>query len=121
MLKPGSQTIIATVFGEYLGHCFSADPNPAFCRTLSLCAIAACLVINYFGGKNSATAARFLTSLKLLLLLSIVIIGVVHAIGYPAHISANLGSTSFEQIERAKSSDPKIRGGFAGYCAAIVA
>jgi amino acid transporter len=87
--KPGSQAIIATIFGRYcqtilLGHQGAHDSNESMGESPLVTGLAAALIaiitlINCVGIKESATLQNILTVSKLCLVLSLFVIALVYS------------------------------------------
>lgn len=107
--KPGSQAIIATVFGDYLlralygrNHHFNnnndnrnSDNNIEYLSKLfSITLIILLTSINCLGIKESSTLMNILTLLKLLLILFITINGIVHIFTNPSIIESNFSNSN---------------------------
>lgn len=80
--KPGSQAIVATVFGNYLVQLFTglgnSDGNTTIAKILSVTLLVTLTVLNCFGVKSSKSIANILTGLKIFLILVVCISGIVY-------------------------------------------
>jgi amino acid transporter len=83
--KPGSQAIIATVFGDYLLHAItgrssSNGDGSSISKLFSVSLILLLTLINCLGVKESSTVINVLTIFKLLLIVFVAISGFVFAV-----------------------------------------
>lgn len=94
VLKPGSQAIIATIFGEYLGRAFSGGGPVAqdgwIAKTLAVCALCLLSWSNCMGIRSTANVQNVLTALKGLMIFALVIAGVGAAIDSPSMLNRNM-------------------------------
>ena len=100
--KPGSQAIIATIFGDYLETVLTGNMTSTSTETSLMVKIYAVLLIivvtciNCLGIKESAIFQNILTVTKLLLVVLIFVISIVYSIYFPTVIHNNLSpSKSF--------------------------
>jgi amino acid transporter len=87
--KPGSQAIIATVFGDYFLRAFTGEPssNDSYLGKLfSVSLILLLTSINCLGIKESSTVINILTLIKLLLIVFIAISGLIFLINNDSSI-----------------------------------
>jgi amino acid transporter len=80
VLKPGSQAIIATIFGEYLGRAFSGGGEVAqdgwIAKGLAVGALILLAWTNSLGIRSTANVQNALTALKGLMILALVVAGI---------------------------------------------
>lgn len=99
--KPGSQAIIATVFGNYVVRIFTGLNNSSDgsyeAKAAGLLLIVALTAVNCIGVRATAAVANVLTATKLVLVAIVVLSGVYHVSNEQGVIDANLGmSSAFE-------------------------
>lgn len=97
--KPGSQAIIATVFGDYFLRAItgSRDINSEMsylAKFFSVFLIIVLTIINCLGIKESSTVINILTFFKLLLIVFITLTGLVFAFHDPSVFEANFHYSS---------------------------
>ena len=101
--KPGSQAIIATVFGNYVvvvtrgliigDHSLSMTSDSKTMTTeatlLAVALVTVLFIINCLGVKTSSTINNILTVVKMLLILVLVVSGILFSVKYPHNIKSN--------------------------------
>lgn len=116
--KPGSQAIIATIFGRYTEKVFislhaltgSSLPLPtplsqtttsqlqgesSFTTIAAILLIVILTLMNCYGLKESSLLQNFLTTSKLLLVSLLFLMAISYAVSHPSVAKQNLGSKSF--------------------------
>lgn len=80
--KPGSQAIVATVFGNYLVQLFTglgnSDGNTTTAKILSVTLLVSLIILNCLGVKSSKSIANVLTCLKIALIFLVFVSGIVY-------------------------------------------
>ena len=116
--KPGSQAIIATVFGKYtialiFGDLTKKDDDTflLYEKFSSFLLIVYLTTINCFGVRESANLQNILTALKLLMVFSVVCIAVLHLCYDTQSLSDNLNPQNAFRYSH----------GFTGFFSAMVA
>lgn len=105
--KPGSQAIIATIFGHYFetvitgqstaissGSSSSQDQNTALSKIISILLIVIITLINCIGIRESANFQNLMTCTKLGLVGLLLLTAVVYSSYYPAMAAENLSVTN---------------------------
>lgn len=79
--KPGSQAIVATVFGNYLVKLFTglggSDGDETISKLLSVTLLVSLVFLNCLGVKSSKLIANVLTGLKLSLIILLLVCGII--------------------------------------------
>jgi basic amino acid/polyamine antiporter, APA family len=81
--KPGSQAIVATVFGNYLVKLFTglgdSNGDETISKTLSVTLLVGLVILNCLGAKSSKSIANILTGLKISLIFLLLVSGIIYA------------------------------------------
>ena len=100
-MHSGIIAAIATVFARYLGH--FVELSDAGMRAAAVGAILVLSAVNYFGVRHGSVVQTFLTSIKLVAILFIVVLGVtfVASHGGPPIVAASERHTTFGAVVEA--------------------
>ena len=90
VLKPGSQALIATIFGEYAARALlGAAAGRAAARALAVAAVVALTALNMRGVRATANTMNALTAAKVCLLVALFCGGAAHAASAPRALRDN--------------------------------
>jgi amino acid transporter len=97
--KPGSQAIIATVFGDSLlramiGSSSSVRDSSSLSKLFSVSLILLLTLVNCLGVKESSTVINVLTFMKLSLIVFVAIAGLLYALHDPSTVRENFTSSA---------------------------
>eukprot|EP00615_Pteridomonas_danica_P008679 CAMPEP_0114360098 /NCGR_PEP_ID=MMETSP0101-20121206/23568_1 /TAXON_ID=38822 ORGANISM="Pteridomonas danica, Strain PT" /NCGR_SAMPLE_ID=MMETSP0101 /ASSEMBLY_ACC=CAM_ASM_000211 /LENGTH=401 /DNA_ID=CAMNT_0001504083 /DNA_START=37 /DNA_END=1239 /DNA_ORIENTATION=+ len=94
VLKPGSQAIIATIFGEYLERAFTGgsdvEQDGWVAKGLAIGALSLLTWVNCMGIRQTANMQNILTAVKGLMIATLVLVGITAAFESPKMLKRNI-------------------------------